>query len=91
VVEIEPLVVADGSRGEGIGSMLVRRVIEEAKKKHFRFITVRPELRNERAFALYIRLGFNLVGQVELFQDLSPERGRTWKSGITILGHELKY
>jgi ribosomal protein S18 acetylase RimI-like enzyme len=91
VVEIEPLVVAAGFRKKGIGSMLVRRVIEEAKKRHFRFITIRPELRNERAFALYIKLGFNLVGQVELFQDLQPERGRKWQSGIEILGHKLKY
>jgi ribosomal protein S18 acetylase RimI-like enzyme len=91
VVEIEPLVVSIGFRKKGIGSLLVRHVIEEAKKRHFRFITIRPELRNERAFSLYIRLGFNLVGQIELFQDLLPERGRKWQSGVEILGHKLKY
>jgi GNAT superfamily N-acetyltransferase len=91
VVEIEPLVVSTSFRGKGIGSKLVDYAKKEAKKKGYRFITVRPELRNEEAFKLYVRLGFNLVGGVELFQDLSPERGRTWKSGIKILGHKLRY
>jgi ribosomal protein S18 acetylase RimI-like enzyme len=91
VCEIEPLVVATESRGEGIGSRLVRHAIEEAKKRRFRFVTIRPELRNKKAFSLYVRLGFNLVGQVELFQDLLPERGRKWQPGIEILGHKLSY
>ncbi|MBN1160968.1 MAG: GNAT family N-acetyltransferase [Dehalococcoidales bacterium] len=91
VCEIEPMVVSTDSRGEGIGSKLVAYVKEETKKKGYRFFTVRPELRNEQAFKFYVKLGFNLVGGVELFQDLSPELGRTWKSGIEILGQKLRY
>ncbi|MGD1119011.1 MAG: GNAT family N-acetyltransferase [Dehalococcoidales bacterium] len=91
VAEIEPLVVATGSRGKGIGSELVEYIKIEAKKRGYKFITIRPELRNEEAFKLYVKLGFNLVGGVELFQDLAPERGRTWKSGVEILGQKLKY
>ena len=91
VCEIEPLVVSLDSRGQGIGSMLVRYIVEEAKRKRFKFLSIRPELRNEKAFDLYVKLGFNLVGQVELFQDLLPERGRKWQSGIEILGHKLRY
>jgi GNAT superfamily N-acetyltransferase len=91
VVEIEPLVVSADARDKGIGSKLVAYAKEEAKKKGYRFLTVRPELRNEEAFKLYVRLGFDLVGGVELFQDLWPERGRTWKSGVEILGQKLKY
>ena len=91
VAEIEPLIVLSDYRGEGIGSKLVKYVKEAAKKKGYKFITIRPELRNEKAFDLYIRLGFDLVGQVELFQDLLPERGRKWKSGLEMLGHKLRY
>jgi ribosomal protein S18 acetylase RimI-like enzyme len=91
VCEIEPLVVSSNYRDKGIGSMLVEYTKEEAKTKGYRFFTIRPELRNEEAFALYVRLGFNLIGQVELFQDLRPELGRTWKTGIKILGHTLRY
>ena len=91
VAEIEPLIISTSSRGKGIGSKLVEYVKVEAKKKGFRFVCIRPELRNEEAFKLYVRLGFNLVGGIELFQDLSPERGRMWKSGIELLGQQLRY
>jgi GNAT superfamily N-acetyltransferase len=91
VVEIEPLVVSVALRNKGIGSKLVEYVKEEAKTKGYRFFSVRPELRNEEAFKLYVKIGFNLVGGVELFQDLAPELGRKWKSGIEILGHKLRY
>ncbi len=91
VVEIEPLVIAAASRDKGIGSQLVAYVKEAVKKKGYRFLSVRPELRNKEAFKLYVKLGFDLVGGVELFQDLMPERGRTWKSGVEILGQKLRY
>ncbi len=91
VVEIEPLVITEVYRDKGIGSQLVVYVKEWAKNKGYLFLSVRPELRNEEAFRLYVRLGFSLVGGVELFQDLMPERGRTWKSGIEILGKKLRY
>ena len=91
VCEIEPLVISVNFRAQGIGSKLVAYVKEQAKAKSYRFFSVRPELRNEEAFKLYVRLGFNLVGGVELFQDLLPERGRTWKSGVEILGQKLRY
>jgi GNAT superfamily N-acetyltransferase len=91
VGEIEPVVIVSTSRSRGIGTRLVEYVISEAKKRGFRFLTIRPELRNEKAFALYVRLGFNMVGHVELFQDLSPTSERKWKPGILIHGKELKY
>lgn len=91
VCEIEPLVVSSSYRNKGIGSKLVEYVKEQAKEKGYRFFTIRPELRNEEAFKLYVNLGFNIVGGVELFQDLMPERGRTWKTGVEILGHLLRY
>jgi ribosomal protein S18 acetylase RimI-like enzyme len=67
VCEIEPLVVSADFRDKGIGSKLVEYVKKEAKAKGYRFFSVRPELRNEEAFKLYVKLGFNLVGGVELF------------------------
>jgi hypothetical protein len=37
------------------------------------------------------RVGEKEVCGVELFQDLAPERGRKWQSGIEILGQKLKF
>ena len=79
--EIEPVVISSSARGKGIGTKLIQYVIEEAKKRGFRFLTIRPVLRNEEAFILYVKMGFDHVGSIELFQDLDPESKRTWKSG----------
>jgi GNAT superfamily N-acetyltransferase len=89
--EIEPVIVTSTLRSNGIGSELVRYVVTEAKKRKMRFLRIRPVARNVRAIALYVRLGFDLLGYVELFQDLSPESGREWKPGINIHGCDLKY
>lgn len=89
--EIEPVVVAAGYRDKGIGTALVRYVVEEARKRKVRYLSIRPTARNKEALALFVRLGFNLVGHIDLFQDLSPKSDRKWKSGITIHGEKLKY
>jgi ribosomal protein S18 acetylase RimI-like enzyme len=84
VCEIEPLVVSADLRGRGIGSKLVEFVKVSAKNMGYRFFTVRPELRNERAFDLYVKLGFNLVGRSSSSRIYCPrvvENGRpVWKS-----------
>jgi GNAT superfamily N-acetyltransferase len=89
--EIEPVVVTNSLRSKGIGTKLVERVVKEAKKRGVRFLRIRPVARNERAISLYVRLGFDLMGHVDLFQDLSKSTDRTWKTGITIHGNMLKY
>ena len=78
--EIEPVITRATLRGEGIGTRLIELVIEQAKERGFRFITIKPELRNERAFSLYVRLGFKHVGSIELFQELFPKSERKWKN-----------
>jgi ribosomal protein S18 acetylase RimI-like enzyme len=89
--EIEPVIVTSYLRNNGIGSKLLRYVVAEAKKRKMHFLRIRPVARNARAISLYVRLGFELLGYVDLFQNLMPERGRKWKSGIEVLGHKLKY
>ena len=89
--EIEPVIVTSSSRSKGIGTVLLNHVVEEAKKRDIRFLRIRPVARNERAIALYVRLGFDLLGYVDLFKDLKPEAQREWKPGIEIHGHVLKY
>ena len=90
VAEIEPVVVDNSQRGEGTGSKLIQRISEIAKKKNFHFLCIRPELRNEKAFSLYVNLGFNHVGSLQLFKELVSS-DRKWKSGIRIHDTELFY
>lgn len=89
--EIEPIVVSSTSRNKGIGTSLINHVIQEAKIRKVRYLSIRPVARNEEAIALFIRLGFNLVGSIDLFQDLEHKSDRTWKSGLTIFGHKVGY
>lgn len=89
--EIEPVIVSSPFRNKGIGTKLIQYVVREAKKTEVRFLSIRPVARNERAVSLFAKLGFNLVGQIDLFQDLSPSSDRKWKPGIEIHGNELRY
>jgi N-acetylglutamate synthase-like GNAT family acetyltransferase len=89
--EIEPVVVANSVRNHGIGTKLVKCVTKEATKKKVRYLSIRPVARNKRAIDLFIRLGFDTIGHLDLFQDLSSHDDRTWKSGLAIHGNKLKY
>jgi GNAT superfamily N-acetyltransferase len=89
--EVEPVVVTRPHRDKGIGTRLVEHVIEQARVKGVRFLSIRPVARNERAVSLYVRLGFNTLGGLELLQDLSSSYERKWKPGIKILDNELRY
>jgi GNAT superfamily N-acetyltransferase len=89
--EIEPVVVSARYRSRGIGAALVQHAVREAKNEGVRFLSVRPVARNKEAISFFVRLGFNLLGQVDLFQDLSAEAERKWLPGITLHGHKLQY
>ncbi len=89
--EIEPVVVSAAFRNKGIGAKLVRHVVTEAKNRKIRYLSVKPVAKNIRALALFARLGFDLVGHIDLFQDLSPKSDRKWKSGLVIHGVKLRY
>ncbi|HEY42072.1 MAG TPA: GNAT family N-acetyltransferase [Dehalococcoidia bacterium] len=89
--EVEPVVVSQPYRDRGIGTRLVEHVVEQARRNGVRFLSIRPVARNERALSLYVRLGFDAVGEVALLQDLSSSYDRKWKPGIRILNNELRY
>jgi len=89
--EVEPVIVSSPYRRKGIGTMLVQHTVQEARKAGVRFLSVRPVARNKGAISFFTKLGFNLVGQIDLFQELSPSSDRKWKPGIAIHGKELRY
>jgi len=89
--EIEPLIVASRCRGHGIGTALLDHATQRAKSFGVRFLSVRPVARNSRAIELFVRAGFDLVGHVDLFKDLSESSERHWKSTIELHGMKLRY
>jgi len=84
--EIEPLIVTQSLRHEGIGKQLVKKVISEARRRGLPSLSVRPVARNEKALGFFFMQGFNVLGRLELFMDFS---GHAWKSGVKI--HECEF
>jgi ribosomal protein S18 acetylase RimI-like enzyme len=84
--EVEPVIVATGFRSLGAGQALVEQAVRHAKAIGVRFLGVRPVARNAEAIRFFVRSGFGIVGQIDLFQDLKPELGRTWRPGLSIHG-----
>jgi GNAT superfamily N-acetyltransferase len=49
--EVEPVVVAESARNQGIGRMLISRVVEEARAHGYEYLAIRPVARNAVTFA----------------------------------------
>jgi GNAT superfamily N-acetyltransferase len=89
--EVEPLVVASGFRCQGIGKSLLDHIIREARRFGVRFLSVRPVARNVGAVTWFVDAGFDLVGHIDLFQDLSVTSERKWKSRMILHGKRVRY
>jgi N-acetylglutamate synthase-like GNAT family acetyltransferase len=68
--QLEPIVVRDGLRGDGIGSELAQTAIAEAESLGVSAIVVRPVGRNDRAIRFFHREGFQVLDRVELAKPL---------------------
>ncbi len=88
--ELEPLIVSASYRGQGIGLQLAQAVIAAARKSGIRHLTVKPVARNNLAIGFFHELGFNILGQIELFMDFSPEDDQPWKQGEQAGGKDFK-
>lgn len=86
--EVEPVVVTHTERGRGIGQALVSRVIEEAGALGIRLLSVRPVGRNTTALRFFCDAGFDVLGHIEAFMDLTGER--EWMAGEQIAGREFR-
>ena len=89
--EVEPLVVRSEYRSQGIGKTLLEYLIREAKTMGVRLLSVRPVARNTGAVKWFVDAGFDVVGHIGLFQDLSVSSDREWKSWMTIHGKKVRY
>ena len=81
--EVEPVIVTAARRGEGIGRLMVEHVVAEARVIGIRLLSVRPVARNAEAIRFFHGLGFDVLGHVEAFMDLTDREDR-WVPGETI-------
>ncbi len=88
--ELEPIVVMDEYRGQGIGRQLVQAVVVQAQKTGVSQLKVRPVGRNEKAIQFFHKLGFNVIGHIELFQECKPQEQQRWREGEKIAGQQFR-
>ena len=71
--EISDLVVAPEWRGQGIGTLLIARLIDAAREMHAGAVEIGVAVRNNAALRLYHRLGFRPTRSLELDLGDGPE------------------
>jgi len=62
-LEIERLYVREAWTGTGLGALLMRRALEEARAHNCRVVVLGVWEHNQRALAFYQRFGFKQIGQ----------------------------
>jgi ribosomal protein S18 acetylase RimI-like enzyme len=88
--ELEPLIVSELYRGLGIGRQLAKAVISAARAAGFRQVKVRPVARNESAIQFFHAMGFDILGQIELFVDFGTADRQVWKQGERFAGRDFR-
>lgn len=86
--ELEPAIVTGELRGDGIGRLLVDRVVSEARRRGVSLLSVRPVARNSDAVRFFRDAGFDILGHIEAFMDLTEDR--EWVDGETIAEREFR-
>jgi GNAT superfamily N-acetyltransferase len=89
--EVEPVVVAEAARNQGIGRMLISRVADEARARGYEYLAIRPVARNVAAIRRFHAAGFRaLGGHIDLTMDLADRR-HEWLPGASLHGLDFGY
>jgi GNAT superfamily N-acetyltransferase len=89
--EVEPVVVSAQLRSQGVGRLLIDRVVREARARGYEYLSIRPVARNVSAIRRFYDAGFHtLGGHVDLTMDLVVRR-HGWLDGAQLHGLEFQY
>ena len=89
--ELEPVVVSEPHRGQGIGRLLAETVISAAREGGARTIQVRPVGRNVEAIRFFHELGFDTIYRLELGMDLVDRERDPWIPGERLADRDFRY
>ena len=89
--EVEPVVVTEAARDQGIGRLLISRVVDEALARGYEYLAIRPVARNVAAVRRFHAAGFRtLGGHIDLTMDLAARR-HEWLHGASLHGLDFDY
>lgn len=89
--EVEPVVVAERLRGQGVGRLLIEQVVTEAARRGHEYLAIRPVARNVDAIRRFHDAGFRtLGGHLDLTMDLAQRR-HGWLDGPHLHGLDFQY
>ena len=89
--EVDPVVVADGLRGRGIGHALLDKVVDEARRRGLRRLTVSPSVRDLAALRSLHNAGFATVASVTLAYNLGTSPVAPAGQDATLDLHHLRF
>ena len=88
--EVEPVVVTEAARAQGIGRLLIDRAVLQARACGYEYLAIRPVARNVAAIRRFHAAGFRtLGGHIDLTMDLAPRR-HEWVPGQTLHGLDFR-
>jgi GNAT superfamily N-acetyltransferase len=91
IPELEPVVVSNQHRGEGVGRLLAEAVICAARERGARTIQVRPVGRNIEAIRFFHELGFDILAHVQLQLDLVERERDPWMPGERLADRDFRF
>lgn len=86
--EVEPVVVTERWRRQGVGRALLGHVAAEARRRGLARLSVSPESRNIEALRCLHDAGYDVLSAVELTMDLRP-RDHRWRDDVDL--HNLRF
>jgi GNAT superfamily N-acetyltransferase len=89
--ELEPVVVSEQHRGQGVGRLLADAVVSAARQGGARQLQVRPVARNVEAVRFFHELGFDVLYQLELGMDLVERDREVWVPGERLAERDFRY
>lgn len=81
-LEVERLYVREDWIGTGLGTTLMRRILEDARQKACRSVVLGVWEKNQRAIAFYQRFGFKVVGQHEFVLGADVQTDLIMRKGL---------
>jgi GNAT superfamily N-acetyltransferase len=89
--EIDPIVVTAPRRGRGIGRAMLAKVVDEARRRGLRHLTVSPPTRDASALRALHTAGFATVASVTVSYDLRGRPGGSPAPDSTLDLFDLRF